>query len=130
MALDYARFAASARRAIANAGRLVTVERLSTAPSDAARPWNGPAAPTLAASKTAPAVFVPVSGAGLGKEVMDAELFKNCKQVCLVAPAEDGFAFDTCHRLKDSDGSYQKIDAVQVLRPGSTVVLYMLGVSL
>lgn len=128
MATDYVRFAELARRLIAGAGRTATFEHLSATPADANKPWKGPAAPTVATSKDAPAAFVPPSGSGLGKELVSDELLARCEQVCLVAPSEDAYAFETATSIQDG-GVRWRVTWAYVLAPGPLPVLYALGVA-
>ncbi len=127
-ALDYAPLQAEARQLIADTGRLVTLEVLSSTPADAARPWRGPAAPAVASSRQAPAVFVPAQGGDLGLMVVSDELLKRAEQVCLVGPAADGFDFAQCTSIQDN-GQRWAVQWAQVLRPGGLPLLYALGVT-
>jgi hypothetical protein len=124
--MDYARAVALAQRLINKNGRTITVERLSSTPTDANKPWKGPSAPTVAGSAQPKGVFLPVSSASeLGLFAPDDELLKRIEQLVLIA-ADGVNAFDTFHRI--SDGVLYRIDWVRVLKPGDTVILYAMGI--
>lgn len=124
---DYVKLAATATRLIKANGRLITLQKLSATPADATKPWNGPAAPTVAVQVTnVGAVFVPPGGSGLGRSVVDDELIKRCDQIALVAPVEEGL--ETMSRILDTDGQTWKIEWVQVLKPAAKTLLYVIGV--
>lgn len=128
MAFDYTDIVSVAQELIADFGRTATFEQLSSTAADPAKPWRGPAAPTVASSKAAPAAFVPASGSDLGKDLVSEELLKSVEQVCLVAPAADSFAFDLCDSVQDG-GVRWAVKWGQVLAPGPVPVLYLLGLS-
>lgn len=124
--MDYSRAVATVRRLIAASGRVVTFERLSSTAADAAKPWRGPSAPTVAASTSAAAIFVPSTGAGLGKEFVSEDLLRQCEQVCLVGPIDE-FDLSTTTALVD-DTQRWGVEWVHELRPGGTALLFVLGV--
>ena len=130
MAYDYAEDIAFAQEVIAEFGRPCTFEIVTSTPADTSKPWNGPAAPVAASSSAVPAAFVPVSGAGLGKQVEEDMLLHRAQQVCLVAPsaAEPSFDFAACHRVQDGGVSWRVVKA-EVFRPGGSALLYALGLA-
>lgn len=130
MALDYGDFVATAQELIADAGRTCTFKVMSATPVDPSKPWNGPSAPTAASTLSTYAAFVPASGSGLGKDVMEDMLLHRAEQVCLVAPAaaDPAFDFSACHLVDDGGVSWRVVNA-HVLRPGATAVLYALGLA-
>jgi hypothetical protein len=124
--MDYARAVALAQRLINKNGRTITVEQLSSTPADPSKPWKGPGAPTVAASATPKAVFLPVSSASeLGLFAKDDELLKRVEQLVLLA-ADGVNAFDEFHRINDT--VVYRIDWVRALKPGDTVILYAMGI--
>jgi hypothetical protein len=126
--MDYAELLATAQELIADAGRVVTFERLAAGAPSAAQPWKGAGTPTVEASAQAAAVFVPVSGHDLGGLAVSKELLARCEEVCMTAPAGDGFDMQRCTSIADG-GTRWRVTWVQTLKPGDTVVLYALGVA-
>jgi hypothetical protein len=125
--MDYARAVALAQRLIDKNGRTITIDQLSSVPVDANKPWKGPAVPTVAATASLKAVFLPVSSASeLGLFAKDDELLKRVEQVALIAAdgVNDLTAF---HRITDV-GSFWKVDWTRELKPGPTTILYAIGV--
>lgn len=125
MATDYTEFVTLAQTLIAENGRLVKVQKLASAASDPAKPWKGPGAPTVTTERELPAVFVPASGSGLGRDIVKEELLDRVEQVALVAPTDIGLAD---FNIILDDGSRWNIDWAQELRPGPLTVLYVFGV--
>lgn len=125
MATDYTEFAQLAQELISENGRTVTLQKLDATAADASKPWKGAGAPTVAQSKAVPAVFVPPSGSGLGRDIVKEELLDRVEQVALVAPTD--VSLEDFHTILD-DGVRWNIDWAQVLKPGPTVVLYVFGV--
>lgn len=126
MALDYAPILADAQQLIADTGRLATFELLDAAPADSARPWRGPAAPAVANSSDAVATFVPAQGADLGRMGISEQLLARVEQVALVAGDATGFDYAAAHSAVDA-GVRWRVDWVQTLCPGGTVLLYAMG---
>jgi hypothetical protein len=124
---DHTEFLTMAREMIKADGRLVAFAKLSATPSDAAKPWNGPAAPALTGSVNAYAVFLP-DGSGFSKEIEDDALFKSSEQVLLVAPPESGQDLEGYHIITDG-GVRWKVNVCKTLKPATLAVLYMMGVS-
>lgn len=125
MATDYTEFVQLAQELIAENGREVQIQKLDATAVDTSKPWKGPGAPTVAASRTLPAVFVPASGSGLGRDIVKEELLDRVDQVALVAPTDIGLA--DFHVVLD-EGVRWNIDWAQELKPGPTTVLYVFGV--
>lgn len=122
--VDYAELVAVAQELIEGTGRLVTFRNLPSTPANVNQPWKPAAgAPVLANSF---ATFVPASSAQeMGLGVSDSELFRRAEQVCLVPPgAADLLSFQ---EVLDN-GSVWRIEWIEVLRPGDTVLLYIMGV--
>lgn len=126
--MDYAELLAVAQTLIADTGRLITVEKLVAEPQDTAKPWRGtgPDGPVPEASVDVFATFVPASGSGMGSLVSDEELLKSVEQVCLIAGDEE--QLDTYTTIIDGTDRF-KIKWTQVLKPGDTVMLYVMGVA-
>jgi hypothetical protein len=124
--MDYARAVALAQRLILKNGRAIDVIRFSPTAADANKPWRGPGTPTVAQTVSTTAVFLPHASLGdLGKLGIDEEMLKRVEQVALVA----GGATDLSSFNAFVDGgSRWKIDWVRELKPGSTSVLYAIGV--
>ncbi len=125
MATDYTESVQLAQELIAENGRYVTLQMLAATAADAAKPWKGAGTPTVAQTKAVPAVFVPASGSGLGRDIVKEELLDRVEQVALVAPTD--VSLEGFHVILD-DGVRWNIDWAQVLKPGATVVLYVFGV--
>lgn len=124
--MDYARAVALAQRLINKNGRTITIDRLSAVALDVNKPWKGPGAPTVAATVSPKAVFLPhASLSDLGLFAPDDELLKRAEQVALLA-ADGTNDFTTFHRITDT--TMYRIDWVRALKPGDTVILYAIGV--
>jgi hypothetical protein len=122
---DYAAALALAVRLIDENGRDVTFQRLDATAADAAKPWKGPAAPTVAESLPKKAVFLPHTGANsLGKDFIDESLLKRCEQLALIDGEDDLSVF---HQLSD-DGKVWRIEWLKELKPADITVLYAIGV--
>lgn len=125
MAIDYTELAALAQELILESGRTVKVQKLSSAAADATKPWLGAGAQTVTTERSLPAVFVPASGGGLGRELVDEELLKRVQQVALIAPTDIDLESFNC--IEDN-GSKWRVEFVQVLRPANVTLLYVFGV--
>lgn len=127
MALDYEELVAVALELITDTGRAITFEKLSGEPADEDKPWRGSGADGQVPESTVDTVgtFVPASGNDLGEIVRNKELLKAVDQVVLVPGNEEPLEDYTT--ILDKDERW-KIEWVQVLRPGDTVVLYAVGV--
>lgn len=125
MATDYNEFVRLAQELIAENGRQVTLQKLDATAADISKPWKGPGAPAVALAKVLPAVFVPASGSGLGRDIVKEELLDRVEQVALVAPTD--VSLEGFHAILDG-GVRWNIDWAQALKPGPLVVLYVFGV--
>lgn len=126
MAIDYTEFVLAAQEGIADAGRLISVQKLADTGGDPAQPWDGAGAPTVADSQdNVPAVFVPASGSGLGRDIVHEDLLKQVSEVCMVAPL--GVDIEAYDQIVDG-GTVLKIEWAVVLKPGPVAVLYVFGV--
>lgn len=125
--MDYAELLLVVRELIADTGRSAQFEVLSSDPVDSSKPWKGAGEPTVAATVTAPATFVPAVGGGLGEELVSEDLLSRAEQVCLVAP-NDALDLATCTHVVDA-GVRWRAAWVHVLKPGDTAMLYVVGVT-
>lgn len=127
MGYDYTSDVDFAMEAIAEFGRAVSFVKQSTDLADVSKPLHG-ALPPLVVDNV-PAVFVePSSVIRLGaSDNTNQGLWRNSTKIALVAP--DGTNdFATFTGLVDSDGTSWKINHVETLKPGATVLLYYVGV--
>lgn len=123
---DHSDFIALAQELIAEEGRSITLQQLSSTPADAGKPWNGPTAPTVVADETVYGVFLPVSSlSDLGFKAEDDDLIKRADQLILVPPTTVDLR--DMNRVLDKSIIW-KIEWVQVLEPGDQVILYAFGV--
>lgn len=126
--VDFVRLQATTLRLIEKNGRAVTLQRLSATPSDAAKPWNGPATPTVAEAVDVIAAFVPHAGnIEMAKDLLDENLLKRCEQIALVGVTE-GQDFKAFTQLVDNGVAY-KIPFMRVLQPGMPTLLYVFGLN-
>ena len=125
MATDYTEFALLAQTLIAENGRAVKIQKLDSAAAYPDKPWKGAGVPTVTTERELPAVFVPASGSGLGRDIVNEELLSRVEQVALIAPTDINLSGFTV--ILD-DGVRWSIDWVQELRPGPLTVLYVFGV--
>lgn len=124
--MDYAKLAATALRLIEATGRSVTFERLVKEAADPSKPWRGAQEQAVDATLTQAATFVPPTGAGLGKETVTPEMLARVQQVCLVGPSA---TFDLNRTSAIIDGGVKwMVDWVYELKPGSTSLLFAIGV--
>lgn len=126
--IDYLKLAALAKTMIDGAGRPVTFVKLNRTPTDPAKPWRGNVDPrgAPAATLTANAVFVePSSATKLGMSTTTSDLLKKSKAILLVATDTELEGYEEV-----IDGTSRKrILAVEKLKPGSTTLLYFVGIS-
>lgn len=123
--MEYEELVADVRVLIDDTGRSVAFQRLSPTPADNAKPWRGPAAPTVDTAVTQAATFVPASGADLGKMLVSDEMLSRVEQVCLTAP-NVVMDLNTCTAVLD-DGVRWAVGWVAELRPGGVSLLFALG---
>lgn len=129
MAYDYAPAVAFAKRMIARYGRTVALRAASEGPADPNRPLAGPA-PAPAPVTGIPAAFVePSSLQSLGMTIGLASLFLTYTKIAIIAPGD--IYFGKMQFLIDSDDNIEyKIDRISEFKPGSTILLYYMGLSL
>lgn len=124
--MDYAAFATLATTMINDAGREVTFNRFAQGAADTDKPWQGPS-PSAEPDATDDVAAAFVGGAGLSIRTVDKELLKKTEKVALVGP---GASFDLATANEVVDGSVKyRVLWVETLKPGDTVVLYMVGVA-
>lgn len=126
MATDYNDYIQLANELIAENGRSVTFQKLSSTPVDPAKPWKGAGTPTVTQSKEVAAVFVPAQGASLGRDIVNEELLSRVDQVAIVAPTD--VPLHNFNVVID-EGVRWNVNWVQELKPGSLTVLYVFGVN-
>jgi hypothetical protein len=128
--MDYLELATLANTLIAETGRTVTVNCYRQIPADSAKPWKGPTSPTTtpSATDTPKAVFVGASGGPpLGIRSADDDLMKRAQEICLIGP---GASYDLQTANEVVDGSvHWSVLFVDVLKPGDTVLLYIVGLA-
>ncbi len=133
MAVNYTKLADTALRLVQDSGRDMTFRRLNRTPADVAKPWRGATAPRATAgldtSVTAKAVVVPPGQSStLGFLAEDSELVKRSEQILLVALGSTSTVdLSTYDEVLDG-ATLWKIDLVQILKPGGTVLLFAVGV--
>jgi hypothetical protein len=129
MAIDYTAAIATAQRLIGENGRSVTLVEFNRTPANVAEPWKGAADPRAVPDSTlvVDAVFVePSSATKLGLALVDSDLVKRSDQIMIVSP---GAAVDLSVFQEVLDTSVRwKITAIEVLKPGASVVLAYIGV--
>lgn len=124
--MNYAKAVALATRLINANGRSTTLQRLSSTPVDANKPWKGPAVPTVMQSVITVGLFAPpFNNESLGKEFIRDELLARCENVLLVAT--NAVDLTTFTSVLDSSVRWN-IEWCQVLQPGATVLLYAFGI--
>ena len=132
-AVDYATLAETAKTLIEQNGRLITFNRFNQTPGDNAKPWLGPTDPrsSVDATATISGVFVPPSGAAaLGLRTVDSDLLKRTAEIAIVAPGSVSPPFDLATANEVVDGGVKKkVTFTETLKPGSTTVLYFVGVA-
>lgn len=129
MSTDYTELAVLAQALIDENGRLITFNRYKQAPADVAKPWRGPGDPTTVPGATdeVRGVFVGVnrSTPGMGLDFISEDVLKRAEQCCLVGPTV-GYDLTTANEVVDG-GVHWKVEFVEVLKPGDTVLLYAVG---
>ena len=128
--VDLTPLIAVAQRLITENGRSVTLVQFDTVPTSASQPWKGNADPraTPAAELPIDAAFVNPSGASsLGLSLTTSDLLKRSEQILIISP---GAQVDVTpfHEVLDIDGTSWKIQAMEVLRPGTETALAFIGV--
>jgi hypothetical protein len=124
-ATDYIDLAAMAENLITESGREVTVVRYKQSADDSAKPWHGPGDPTTVPDATDTVYAAFVAPGSMGKYAQDVDAMKRCEQACLVGP---GASFDLTTADEVVDGGVRwHVESATVVKPGATVLLYMLG---
>lgn len=125
--VDYVRLAATATRLVEANGRAMSFVRLDEIPTDLDEPWRGatlaraPAAETVSGS----AVAVPPSSlVALGRKTTDEDFVKRSEQILIAVADSDIEGFD---EVLDEEVRW-RITGVEKLKPGSTTLLYFVGV--
>jgi len=130
--IDFSELANIAASLVAENGREVTFIRFAQGLQDPDKPWLGPADPRddVDAEAIVDAVFVPAGGGGLGFDVSDNDLLRRAGAICIVAPGTIDPPFDltTAHEIIDEGGVRRRITTVEVLRPNTATLLYVIGV--
>jgi hypothetical protein len=122
--IDYETLVLTVRELIAGTGRTVTFGTLSSAASDASKPWKPTGAPVTTDS---PATFVPISSATeLGLAIVDDELLRRAEQVCIVAPHET-VDLSLSNTILDNSLTW-RVEWVSVLKPGDATLLLAFGI--
>ncbi|MBA3352278.1 MAG: hypothetical protein H0U23_07625 [Blastocatellia bacterium] len=130
MAFDWSDDIAGALEDIAEFGRVVSFVKFKTTTADPDKPLEGPAAPIVEALVTGvSALFVePSSVVRLGSSTSSEGLWKSSLKIALVGydGVNDWGIFD---RLTDTDLTEWKIQHVDKLQPGSTPILFFVGLA-
>ncbi len=125
MAMDYAELATVATDLIAETGRIVTVTRFRQTPADANKPWEGPS-PSGDPDATDEVTATFVGYADSGFKCPDEDLAKRIEEVCFIGP---GASFDVTTANEVMDGTvHKKVLWADRVKPGDTVLLYVLGI--
>ena len=120
------RAARRALRLISRYGREVTVVKRNRDPSDPNRPYWGPG--TDAEPITVPNVKAWFAAAGMGFRWEDRpDDQRNAEMGCYIAARNLDHNLETFDEVHDGDDVWA-IEGGQLLKPGSTRVLYQLGV--
>ena len=125
---DLVKLVATAQRLIKANGRAVTFIRHDETLADTAKPWDGPtnARTTPDESEAMDAVFVPpASAVRLGLTTEQSDLIIRSEQIMIVSPGTVDLS-----RFQEvlDDGIYWKINMVELLKPGTTVLLGFVGI--
>ncbi len=125
--VDYVKLAATALRLVTKNGKSIAIAKLGTTPSDAAKPWRGPAdqRSPYADSQSVMAVAVPLGG--LGKLINKDDIPDGVKDFYLVAPGLSTPALNDYDELVDGGTTY-RIVSMNILKPADVVLLYAIGV--
>ena len=127
MAFDYASLADKSLQLIQDFGRNVTFVKFDDTPDDANKPWRGDLTPRTAPadSQTIKAVFAhPSSATRLGLTITEEAFVGRETQIVMIAPGSTS-SIDFTSFDEVLDGSVRwKITQTEVLKPGSTVMLY------
>jgi hypothetical protein len=128
---DYAKLASNAERLVAKTGRIVTFNKLVSAPANPARPWEGAADHIVSDSVVTYAVFaigntsIPTESRGLAFDWVDKDLLRSTRHVVLVAAKGLPSLLD--HKVMLEAGKTWSIIWGQLLQPGPIGLLYVFG---
>lgn len=125
--VDYTNMAAMALRLVTQNGKTITVAKLDTAPSDATKPWRGPAdqrAPYVD-SQSVKAVEIPLSG--IGKLVSKKDIPDDVTDFYIVAPEPSTPSLLGFDEVVDGAVT-SRVTKMEVLKPADVVLLYIIGV--
>lgn len=126
---DWSSFLSLSRRLTTKFGRTVTFEKLSSGPIDKTQPrWKGAGAPIIETAVVSKAVFLPASGPDMGELITNIDLLAKIDRVALVPPPTTGEQLQTFNTIVDYEQNRNKIEWVQVLKPGAVILLYLFGV--
>jgi len=126
MAFDYTSSKALSVEMIRNYGRQMTFQKMSATAVDPAKPWNGPAAPTVGTQIVLYAVAIPAWGLQMGTFGVDEEMLRRVDMVLIVEPY-DSDTLDDYHVVLDGNQRYKR-EWFQRLAPGTTNLLGVWGV--
>lgn len=122
---NHQKFIDLALRLLKKHGRDVSLKIISGVPVDTDMPWRGTAtAPTTIGPMKG--AFVPYRGFEFGSAFMDAQLFKECEEICLIAGSQGDL--ETAHILIDRGKDF-KVEWIQRLFPGEQKIFYAVGVN-
>lgn len=127
---DYSEMAALSASLIEEFGRTATFIELGDVAANPAQPWLGAANPRGAPKQTLERFIVmvePESSVELGQEYTAFDFLKRSQKIVLVYSETLLEPFDEL--LDNIDGSRWKIQGMSRLRPGSTDLLWFVGVS-
>lgn len=125
--VDYVRLKATAERLMAKNGRQLTLHRLEKTSDDALKPWRGTSDPRPGDVLTVYGVFVkPASLAHLGY-VAGLDDFRIMEDDFVMLSPEGiiDTEIETYNEVVD-DNRQWRIDSLQRLKPGPTIMLYLL----
>lgn len=126
MALSYTKLATTVATLMARYGRSVNLVKFDDTPDDSAKPWGENTDQRTAATVTgAYAVSVPPETIEeLGLKFKDESLAKRASAIFLIEPGSVDLA--TYDEIRDGTTEY-KIEEIDKLQPGATVLLWYVG---
>lgn len=126
--VDYVKLTNTARRLIAAAGKPVVFNKLSKTPADPAKPWRGPATPTVAETQTEQAVELgpDLTSLDFGKIIKKDDIPDEVEDIWMVARTDGNPELDDYDHLV-CEGVTHKIKMLIRLRPGTVTLLYVVG---
>jgi len=133
MAFDYAPINATVKRLIEDRGRSFTLSIRDTAPADGSQPWRGPAEPGT--DTTLIAIGVNIHSflkSFFGTEYTDEDgklIRRTGKSIMFAATSVSGIDMTLIDTVTDGAVKY-KVDRVNELAPGGTLILYEVDIKL